>query len=166
MSLLTPELRARIGETRVYTAPEPLSRAAIRYYACAVGDGNPIYTDEVAARAAGWPGLVAPPTLLTDTNQYMRGERDEDGFLGHSWHLDVPGTRVVRGGNDYRFQRPARPDDIVTVTWQLTDIAERHRSDGRSMLVVLSSARIVAADGEPILTNLETILCVPVGSVS
>ena len=43
--LLTDELRGRIGETAAYTAPEPLGRAAIRYFALAVGDDNPLYTD-------------------------------------------------------------------------------------------------------------------------
>ena len=52
MGLLTEELRARIGEQAVYTAPEPVGRASIRYYALAVGDPNPLYSDASAAQAA------------------------------------------------------------------------------------------------------------------
>lgn len=40
-TLLTDELRALVGRTTVYTAPEPLGRAALRYFATAVGDSNP-----------------------------------------------------------------------------------------------------------------------------
>lgn len=40
-TLLTDELRALVGRTAVYTAPEPLGRAALRYFATAVGDTNP-----------------------------------------------------------------------------------------------------------------------------
>ena len=41
MSLLTDEVRALVGRTRTYTAPEPLGRASIRYFALAIGDDNP-----------------------------------------------------------------------------------------------------------------------------
>ena len=36
----------------------------IRHFVEAVGDENPVYTDEKAARAAGFPGVIAPPTML------------------------------------------------------------------------------------------------------
>lgn len=159
MSLLTDELRARIGETVTYTAPEPLSRAAIRYYAVAVGDANPRYTDTEAARAAGHPDVVAPPTLLCDTNQYLGGaERDADGFAGHSWGIHPPRCRIVRGGNDYVFHRPAYPDDVVTVTWRLTDLAERTNASGHDMLIVTSEATVAGAAGDLILVNTETVI--------
>ncbi|TAM86914.1 MAG: hypothetical protein EPN43_09940 [Jatrophihabitans sp.] len=164
MSLLSDELRARIGETRVYVAPEPLSRAAIRYYAQAVGDDNPLYTDTAAALAAGLPDVVAPPTLLCDTNQYCAGTPDADGFAGHSWGIEVPGTRTVRGGNDYRFFRYARPDDVVTVEWRLADIAEVVNSSGSAMLIVTSEALVTDQHGEQILRNTETIIHVAVAS--
>ena len=79
MTLLTPELQARIGETAVYTAPEELGRASIRYFALAVGDYNPLYVDQRAAQNAGLRDVMAPPTLVTETNQYMIGPRGEDG---------------------------------------------------------------------------------------
>ncbi|MEO6821104.1 MAG: MaoC family dehydratase N-terminal domain-containing protein [Candidatus Nanopelagicales bacterium] len=158
MVLLTDELRARIGETRVYVAPEALSRASIRYYAVAVGDDNALYTDTDAARAAGLLDVMAPPTLLADTNQYLLGERDTDGFAGHSWGLDVPNSRTVRGGNDYIFHRPAHPDDVVTVTWRLIDMAERTTSGGMAMMIVTSRAEFTDQRGEPVLSNTETII--------
>jgi uncharacterized OB-fold protein/acyl dehydratase len=36
----------------------------IRHWCEAMGDSNPVYTDEDAAREAGHAGLVAPPTML------------------------------------------------------------------------------------------------------
>ncbi|MGH8961631.1 MAG: FAS1-like dehydratase domain-containing protein [Jatrophihabitantaceae bacterium] len=158
MALLTDELRARVGETRVYTAPEPLSRAAIRYYALAVGDTNPLYTDTEAARAAGLPDVMAPPTLLCDSNQYLAGERDDDGFAGHTWGFELPNTRAVRGGNDYTFHRAAHPEDVVTVTWRLASMTERVTSAGQAMLIVTSEQTVTDQRGEPIVTNTETII--------
>lgn len=160
MTLIPDGLAARVGETKVYAAPEPLSRASIRYYADAVGDDNPVYRDPDVARARGWDDVIAPPTLLCDTNQYRAGARDEDGFAGHTWNIEIPGTRLVRGGNDYTFHRPARPDDVVTVTWRLADISERTRADGSAMVIVTSEQEVRDEHGDPILTNTETVIYV------
>ncbi|HET8971146.1 MAG TPA: MaoC family dehydratase N-terminal domain-containing protein [Candidatus Nanopelagicales bacterium] len=156
--LLTDALAARIGQTVSYTAPDPLGRAAIRYFASAVGDDNPLYTDRSYARDHGFDDVIAPPTLLAETNQYMTGARDDDGFLGHSWNLEVPGTRLVRGGNSYRFAKPAGPDTVVTATWRIADMKERRTSSGVPMLIVTSEAAYTDQHGELLLTNTETLV--------
>ena len=46
------------------TAPDPVNAPMIRHWCEATGDTNPIYVDEAAARVAGHPGIVAPPTML------------------------------------------------------------------------------------------------------
>lgn len=46
------------------TALDPVNAPMIRHWCEAMGDTNPIYLDEAAARAAGHPGIVAPPTML------------------------------------------------------------------------------------------------------
>jgi hypothetical protein len=133
VSLLTDELRGRIGETATYTAPDAIGRAAGRYFAFAVGDTNPLYRSAVAP--------IVPPTLLFETNAYVDRSRDDDGFAGHSWHLDVPGTRLVRGGHRYRWARDVHPDDVITATWRLDDMTERTSRTGAPILVVTSSCR-------------------------
>ena len=156
--LLTDELRARIGETATYTAPEPLGRAAIRYFALAIGDTNPLWTDRSFARDHGYDDVVAPPTLLAETNQYMPGPRDVDGFMGHSWHIALPDTRLVRGGNAYEFAKPVGPDTVVTATWRIADMVERRTSAGLAMLVVTSEATYTDQLGELLLMNTETLV--------
>lgn len=156
--LLTPELEALIGAERTYTAPEPVGRASIRYFALAVGDDTPIYTDPEAARAAGYPDVVAPPTFVCETNQYMTGAPDPDGYIGHSWDLAVPGTRLIRGGHRYRFHRPLHPDDRLVVRWRIAGMEEKTSSSGKAMLLVTSEAAYETTDGEAIATNTETLI--------
>ena len=156
--LLTDALRARIGQTASYTAPEPLGRAAIRYFAAAVGDANPLYTDPAYAREHGYDDVIAPPTLLAETNQYVTGAPDADGYLGHSWHLEVPDSRLVRGGNSYRFAKAAGPDTVVTARWRITDMTERRTSAGAPMLIVTSEATYTDQHDELLLTNTETLI--------
>lgn len=158
MTLLTPELQAMVGREVSYKAPEALGRAALRYFALAVGDDNPLYTDEDFARAHGYPGVIAPPTLICETNQYAGLPRDEDGYAGHSWRLEVPGTRLVRGGNSYVFHRPVLPTDVITATWRITGMTERTTSRGLDMLIVTSVAQYTSQSGEPLVTNTETLI--------
>lgn len=158
--LLTEEIRAFEGRTAVYTAPEPLGRAALRYFALAVGDHNPLYTDAEYAREHGFRDVVAPPTLVCETNQYTGLPRDGDGFAGHTWDIDVPGTRLVRGGNEYVFGRPVHPDTVVTARWEITGIAERVSARGEPMLIVTSTATYTDQHDELLATNVETLIYV------
>ena len=158
MALLTPELSARVGETVVYTAPEELGRSAIRYFALAIGDYNPLYVDQRVAERAGLRDVMAPPTLLCETNQYMIGPRDHDGYLGHGWGIEIPNTRLVRGGNAYEFFQAVHPDDIVTATWTIADITERQTSKGLDMLIVTSRATYTNHRNEQLCTNTESLI--------
>ena len=152
MSLLTAEVRALVGRTATYTAPEPLGRAAIRYFAMATGDDNPAHL----------AGEVAPPTLVCETNQFTGLSRDANGYAGHGWGFHLPGTREVRGGNSYRFHQPVRPDDVVTARWEVTDVTERTTGSGQSMVVVTSLATYTNQDGDLLVENEETLIYVEV----
>jgi acyl dehydratase len=160
MALLTDELRACIGQTRTYVAPEPLGAAAIRLFAMAVGDHNPIYYSDEAAARTHWGGRIAPPTLVVETNQYMTGEPDEAGYLGHTWSLPVGDMRLIRGGNEYEFFQPVRPDDVLHVTWRLADIYERETRRG-PMLFVVSEVTFTNQRGERLAVHRETNIYQP-----
>lgn len=158
MSLLTDELRAMVGREVTYTAPEPLGAAAIRYFARAIGDDNPLYTDASFARAHGYDGVIAPPTLVCESNAYADLPRGPEGYAGHEWRLPVPGTRLVRGGNSYTFHRAVGPDDVITATWRIAAIEEKTRRDGSTMLVVTSVARYTDQHGDPLADNEELLV--------
>ena len=161
MPLLTDELRAWIGREVTYPAREELGRAAIRYFALALGDDNPLYRDDEYARAAGYPSVIAPPTFVCETSQYAHRRPDADGYIGHTWELTVPGCRMIRAGHDYEFFRPVLPTDRITVTWRLTDMVERASSRGGSLLFVTSTATYVDQRGERLAVNRETIVFQP-----
>ena len=161
--LLTDAVRAQIGREVSYTAPEELGRAAIRYFAQAIGDDSPLRIDAEYARAAGYADVVAPPTLVCESNQYMAGSPDPDGYIGHSWDLDVPGTRLLRGGNSYEFFAPVYPFHRITATWRIVDITERTSSRGAAMLLVTSEAVYTNQDGRLLARNAETIILQEIG---
>ncbi len=158
MSLLTPEIAALEGTTRVYTAPEAFGGAAGRYFALAVGDDNPLYSDAEYARAQGLEGVTAPLTLICETNQYAALPMNEEGYAGHTWDIDIPHTRQVRGGNSYTFHRRLRPTDVVTATWSIDAVTAKKNRSGTDMLVVASSATYTNQDGDLLAENEETII--------
>ena len=73
---------------------------------------------------------------------------------------------MIRGGNDYRIGRPARPDDVITTSWKITQIRERHDVDGVPLLIVVAVAVYSAADGGQIASNTETLIYRPRDSSS
>ena len=153
-TLLTDEVRAMVGAGAVYTAPEELSRASIRAFALAIGSDPD-----------RWTG-TAPPTLIFETCQLTGlAERNASGYLGHDWALPLPvPCTMIRGGNDYRIIRPARPDDVITTTWAITRIVERHDVSGDPLLIVSAEATYSVVGGEEIATNSETLIYRPTES--
>jgi acyl dehydratase len=161
MALLTEELKSWIGREVHYPAREELGRASIRYFALAIGDDNPLYVDDAYARQAGYPSVIAPPTLVCETCQYAHQTPNADGYIGHEWHLPVPASRLVRAGNDYEFMRPVLPSDRISVTWTLENIVEKRSSRGGTQLFVTSVARYRDAAGEIVAVNRETVVYQP-----
>ena len=159
-TLLTPELKAWIGREVVYEAPDEIGRAAIRYFAMALGDRNPLYWDEDFASKTRHGGIIAPPTFVCETCQYSTLDMDEYGYIGHQWKLPLPNTRLIRAGNDYEFFRPLRPSHRLTVRWRIEDMYERDTRVGR-VLVVISEARYWNQDGELLAVHHETMMHQP-----
>src|SRR5690606_29498384 len=94
---------------REYPSPEPyeVTRGKIREFAEAIGDANPVYTDPEAARKAGHPDVVAPPTFPIILSMAGAGQAVLDPELG----LDF--SMVVHGEQRFRYSRPVRAGDAV-----------------------------------------------------
>lgn len=160
MASLAEHAAELTGRRAVYTAPEEFGAAAFRYFARAVGDHNRLYTDVGYAREHGYRDLVSPPTLVCETNQYADLPMDGEGYAGHTWRIEIPRTRTVRGGNSYVFHRSVHPDDRITATWEIVDATVKTTRRGGEMLVVTSRAAYTNQAGEPLVDNTETIIFV------
>ena len=60
------ELAALVGQAAgaPNLAPDAVNVPMIRHWVEAMGDHNPVYVSDEAARAAGYDELIAPPTML------------------------------------------------------------------------------------------------------
>ena len=104
---------------------DPVNTPMIRNWSEAIGDTNPVYEDEAAARAAGHDGVVAPPAMAQVWT--MRGlgrPREADDPLGRMTDvLDAEGfTSVVATNCDQTYHRYLHPGEEVTIESVLTDV--------------------------------------------
>ena len=78
----------------------PVVLEKVSDFAVAVGDNNPVFYDPDAAREAGLPGPIAPPTFtVTQIFQVPREERERR--LGAN--LDY--ARVLHGEQEFVYKR-------------------------------------------------------------
>lgn len=143
-----PINRAFIG--REYAAEETfeVGRELIRRFADAIGDPQPIYRDPAAARAAGHPDVVAPPTFLT-----VLGFRFRDATAMSDPDLGLNYALVVHGEQRFTLHRPIVAGDVLSVVNRVADI----RDAGSNELIVTESL-VSDAAGSPVATLTSTVV--------
>jgi acyl dehydratase len=101
-----------------------VERGAIRLFAQAIGDPNPLFNDEKMARKTRFGGMIAPPTYV---RLLMPAEMPK---------MDLPNMpkRLLDGGSEWEFHEPIRPGDRITVIARLADLRE---TEGRMGTMVV-----------------------------
>lgn len=174
MSALMDALRPYIGlSSGVEVACDPVEQGAVRRYAQAIMDEDPIFgPPEMGSTLFGGP--VAPPLLPThlfrrpfgteDPIQANARDPDFDGFVaaptsseGLPELLPLRGYALLNGGSEVEFFRYARHGDTVTVRSSYTDIQEKQTSKGPIVLVTIES-EYRNGDGELLLKALRTAI--------
>ncbi len=104
-----------------------VEKGAIRRFAEAIGDPNPAYVDEEAARAAGHHDLLAPPTfpVVLANNERFR----------HS--LDLGTRALLHSDQQFEYGRPIVAGDHITVVTRVADVQERAGASGPMDILVL-----------------------------
>jgi uncharacterized OB-fold protein/acyl dehydratase len=155
----------------VTRAPDPVNVPMIRHWVEAMGDRNPVYVDDDAAREAGFPGIIAPPTMLQAW--IMRGLRlslEQDaaragGATGDSptdglmAALDDAGfTSVVATNCDQHYERPLVPGDVLEVR-SVIDAVSSEKATGLGVgHFITTRLEYTDQDGELVATMLFRIL--------
>jgi acyl dehydratase len=97
------------------TEPETgtIAIEAIRQFTDAIGDENPIYRDEAAARAAGYRAIPTPPTFVTR----YRVPFEEAG-------LDPEHMQVLHAEQEYVYVRPLYLGDELVVQHKVASLRQ------------------------------------------
>ena len=113
----------------------------------AIGDPNPLYRDEAAAKEAGYEAIIAPPTYLTKLNFIYSAEMMLDPDLGLNYAL------VVHGEQEYEYRRPVKAGDVLIATPKIAAITAKGRNE-----LLVTEAVIRTADGEQVAVARSTIV--------
>ena len=105
-----------------------VEKGAIRRFAEAIGETNPIYFEEAAARAAGYRSVVAPPTFPTT----LRAGSDLREGLMLS-----PGKHLLQAEQNFEYARPIVAGDRLTVRSKIVEVAQRATPSGLTDVVVI-----------------------------
>jgi acyl dehydratase len=124
--ILTDEMLKAIGfKTKPVTYE--IGARAIRKFAQAIEDPNPLFNDEQAARETRFGGMIAPPTF---------GRMLGGIFLRLPFQLP---KRGLDGGSEWEFFHPIRPGDRITVQTKLADLKE---SEGKMGVMVFHTYEV------------------------
>ena len=113
------------GKSKPRAGRHPVNQPMVDHWLDAMGDENPIYVDEAAAKAAGHPGIVAPPAMIQVWTMFgLSGSRPDDDPLGKILELfDEAGyIGVVATNCEQTYHRYLRPGEEVSVAAELTDV--------------------------------------------
>lgn len=119
------------GKSKPRKGRHPVNQPMVDHWLDAIGDRNPIYVDDAAARAAGHPGVVAPPAMIQVwTMAGLGGVRADDDPLGRILGLfdDAGYIGVVATNCEQTYHRYLRPGEEVSVTAELTDVVGPKRT--------------------------------------
>ncbi len=140
-----------LDRTLIGRESEPVTheveKGAIRRLVEALGDPNPIYVDEEAARQVGQPGVLAPPTfpVVLTVNDRFR----------HS--LDLGTRSLLHGEQQFEYLRPIVAGDRITVKSRVADVQEKAGPSGpMDVLVIEDEGR--RPDGELVFRSRETLV--------
>ena len=126
-SFLTEKMRQQAIGLEGQPATTDVEKGAIIKFAEAIGDENPVFNDEAAARESRYGGLIAPPTFLRS----VTSSRVVLPF-------DFPFERRLDGGSEWEYFVPIRPGDRITAVARIEDINER---EGRLGVMIITSTK-------------------------
>jgi len=134
---------------RVYGPGEPyeVSRVKIADFADAIGEPSELCRDAEAARRAGYPDVIAPPTFAVVLSMASARQANDDPGLGLDYSM------VVHGEQSFAHSRPLHAGDLVTATTTIESI----KAVGAVSMMV-TSTDLSTIGGEHVCTARSTLV--------
>lgn len=163
--MLPEEVTKFIGET-VGVAVREVEKGAIKRFADAVEDRNPLYWNEEHARNSKYGSIIAPPGFFgwpTKWGVGMTFLQVPDASTQHSSVLEeirealakLGYTRGLDGGTEYEFFLPVREGDTLVASTKIKNIVEREGKTG-NMVFLSSETTYTNQNGDIVATAIST----------
>jgi acyl dehydratase len=141
--------RAFVG-TELPATTLTVDAGRLRFFAKAIGETNPLYTDVDAAKAAGYADLPVPPTFL-----FAIELENPDQF---GWVADqgIDPRFVLHGEQSFTYHSIAHAGDTLTATPRIVDV---YSKKGGALEFIVKNTAVTRADGSAV-ADLETVIVV------
>ena len=116
----------------------PVEASRLRLFAKAIGETDPVYSDEAAAKAAGHPALPVPPTFLF----CLEMDAPDPGAIRVL--LDLPLPKVLHGEQRFTYHAMAHAGDTLTFDQRIADI---YSKKGGLLEFVVRETRVTNQNG-------------------
>ena len=113
----------------------------VRLFCKAIGEEDPIYSDEAAARAAGYKAVPVPPTFL----QAIANDNPDRGGLLQLLNVDI--GLVLHGEQHYDYYAPVYVGDTLTCQQKVTDMYDKK---GGALWFVVSETSMKDQNGKQV----------------
>lgn len=124
-----------------------VGREKIREYAKAVQSDDPLHFSEEAAKAAGYPNVIAPLTFIAVAGRQVQLE------IFKQFDVGINLSRVIHRDQKILFHRPIfAGDKLYFETW-LDSVLESHGT-----VIIEMRSEVSDADGEPVMTTIVTMI--------
>lgn len=122
----------------LHTSTIDVEKGALRFFAKAIGETDPVYTDEAAARQAGYKSLPVPPTFLT----CLESQASDPGRLIAIAKLDL--RRILHAEQQFTYHALAFAGDQLTFTAKIADVYDKK---GGALEFVVTESQVTNQHG-------------------
>ena len=126
-----------------------VEKGQLRFFAKAVGETNPIYTDEATAKAAGYNALPAPPTFAFSLNMMQPNQYAYLDTLG----VDL--GKLLHGEQQFEYVGPICAGDRITLQGEISDI---YAKKGGALEFIIQDTTATNQRGETVVKMRSTIV--------
>ena len=156
--MLTEEVTKLIGKSGTPMVFE-VERGAIRKFADAVGDKNPLFWDDEYARNSRYGSIIAPPGFFgwpvkwDSPIPFLSEIRDE--VIATLVKAGYP--RVMAGGIEFEFYQPVRAGDTLVSVDKISNIYTRE-SKGGVLVFSVTETSYTNQNGDLVGVSLQTLI--------
>ena len=136
-----------VGRSYPPSAVYEVGREKIAEFATAIGDPDPVYRDREAARTAGHPDVIAPPTFAIVLSLGAADVVVEDPDVGIDY------SRVVHGEQRFTHHRPITAGDRLVATASIDAVRSVAGND-----MLTTRVDLATEDGEPVCTTTSMLV--------
>ncbi len=152
--MVPDELKQYIGKIDPPHVRE-VERGAIRRYADAVGNENPLYFDEEYASESRYGTIIAPPGFFGWPTQAVPSS---EGIIGLMTAMINAGYyRILDGGMSYECFLPVRAGDILIASPKVKDVSAKEGKSG-TMMVCNFETTYLNQNGDLVAKAYQTLI--------